>query len=568
MSNISDWSSIDDDNNKVPPDGWPEFQSPSSVNNCARAMMGASRRAYLEQPYFNPGGTIQYINSFTFSVADNAEVIDFTQFYTVGRRLKFVSPSGVVYGNVGSVRYGGGVAEIKCAIDGGEVINSKITAVYCGLEPVDTAEVIGRLPVGMILPYTAMSLPAGFLYADGNSFDPDIYTELAKIWKTGENTYLYGQEVVGGKYWVKTPDVRGKFPRYLDMGANIDPDGETRTIGETQLDAIRNISGVVASAFGGTAGGTQTGPFSYVDTNAFQDGGDGSDGEIIKTSNITFDASEAVPTADENRPINIAFPALIVAWHGVTPAENISTQDLLDAFNQMQESIDCIYDAKTEAVEDFNSEATNISSRAIATVNAVTTEAVNTVNSTTTEAVSTVNSATTEAIAEVSQKAQEITALGDSEVLKLQAEGVTQAELAQSWAVGNITEQPDGSAKYWAQSINPEQLADAELSNVTAPDEGFKNMSISWGMPDFTAGVDVTLPYTFHTEGMLWVGMISLENDIIYNLKVNGNNVGLCRGRQGRSPGDSNGYIYGSVGDTVTFEVSSWVRFYPLKGVI
>jgi hypothetical protein len=38
------WSETDASNNAPPPNGWPEGQSPSSVNDCARMMMGATKR--------------------------------------------------------------------------------------------------------------------------------------------------------------------------------------------------------------------------------------------------------------------------------------------------------------------------------------------------------------------------------------------------------------------------------------------------------------------------------------------------------------------------------------------
>lgn len=42
----STWSTTPGDNNASPPDGWPEGQSPSSINNCAREMMAALKRAW------------------------------------------------------------------------------------------------------------------------------------------------------------------------------------------------------------------------------------------------------------------------------------------------------------------------------------------------------------------------------------------------------------------------------------------------------------------------------------------------------------------------------------------
>jgi hypothetical protein len=46
MSDVSAWSATDASNTAATPDGWPEGQPPSSVNDCARAMMGAIKRWY------------------------------------------------------------------------------------------------------------------------------------------------------------------------------------------------------------------------------------------------------------------------------------------------------------------------------------------------------------------------------------------------------------------------------------------------------------------------------------------------------------------------------------------
>lgn len=46
MSDISAWSVTDASNTAATPDGWPEGQAPSSVNDCGRAMMGAIKRWY------------------------------------------------------------------------------------------------------------------------------------------------------------------------------------------------------------------------------------------------------------------------------------------------------------------------------------------------------------------------------------------------------------------------------------------------------------------------------------------------------------------------------------------
>jgi hypothetical protein len=49
MSNVSQWDNAAANNNDTPPDGWPEGQAPSTVNDCAREMQAAISRWYDDQ---------------------------------------------------------------------------------------------------------------------------------------------------------------------------------------------------------------------------------------------------------------------------------------------------------------------------------------------------------------------------------------------------------------------------------------------------------------------------------------------------------------------------------------
>ena len=52
------------------------------------------------------------------------------------------------------------------------------------------------------------------------------------------------------------------------------------------------------------------------------------------------------------------------------------------------------------------------------------------------------------------------------------------ADTAEAWAVGSIEEQPAGSAKYWAEKINPDNLADVDLSNLSSA--GNAKLPLPW----------------------------------------------------------------------------------------
>ena len=52
------------------------------------------------------------------------------------------------------------------------------------------------------------------------------------------------------------------------------------------------------------------------------------------------------------------------------------------------------------------------------------------------------------------------------------------ADTAEAWAVGSIEERPEGSAKYWAEKINPDNLADVDLSNLSSA--GNAKLPLPW----------------------------------------------------------------------------------------
>lgn len=134
---------------------------------------------------------------------------------------------------------------------------------------------------------------------DGGRFSTSIYPKLAKVYPSG----------------VK-PDARGEFIRGADMGRNVDTG---RQLLSSQGDAIRNITGiahrVVFSPYllteaGFTASGAiyDTGiPGSQTNIQTSYNVG------ATQTRGISFDASRVVPTANENRPRNIAFQYICLA---------------------------------------------------------------------------------------------------------------------------------------------------------------------------------------------------------------------------------------------------------------
>lgn len=115
--------------------------------------------------------------------------------------------------------------------------------------------------------------------------------------------------------WSEYGPARGRFIRGIDKsGQNTDPSGQ-RAPGNTQEDAIRNITGSITGVKGqgnrawdwgfrpGTSGAFEV-PFNLTKYNPYGGGEYVPEGGVGWSAN--FDASRVVPTAPENRPKNVA----------------------------------------------------------------------------------------------------------------------------------------------------------------------------------------------------------------------------------------------------------------------
>ncbi|MCF2742955.1 phage tail protein [Klebsiella pneumoniae] len=146
------------------------------------------------------------------------------------------------------------------------------------------------LPVGVPVPWPSATPPTGWLKCNGAAFSAEEYPELAKVYPTN-----------------KLPDLRGEFIRGWDDGRGVDA---WRQLLSSQGDAIRNIEGF--------ADGGISMSFDAI-RGAFYDAGTRSarmpnnTTTIDKTDDLGFDASRVVPTANENRPRNIAFNYIVRA---------------------------------------------------------------------------------------------------------------------------------------------------------------------------------------------------------------------------------------------------------------
>lgn len=152
--------------------------------------------------------------------------------------------------------------------------------------------------IGIPIPYPLSTVPTGCLAMNGQRFDKSRYPKLALIYPSGT-----------------LPDMRGEFIRGLDNGRGVDAG---RGLLSNQGDAIRNITGEFSDfmyqdeqSLSGTL--TATGAI-YRDLNIRDISATAAPSKILPQGDkIKFDASRVVPTANENRPRNIAYHYICLA---------------------------------------------------------------------------------------------------------------------------------------------------------------------------------------------------------------------------------------------------------------
>lgn len=149
------------------------------------------------------------------------------------------------------------------------------------------------LPAGSLIYYAGSVAPAGYLKANGALLSRTTYAALFAAIGT-----LFGAG--DGSATFNLPDLRGEFIRGWDNGRGVDAG---RAFGSAQGDAIRNITGYFSGA-------SACSMFDYADgafmlTQKFGVGVAG-DGTVVGYNDVSFNASWAVPTANENRPRNVA----------------------------------------------------------------------------------------------------------------------------------------------------------------------------------------------------------------------------------------------------------------------
>lgn len=159
-----------------------------------------------------------------------------------------------------------------------------------------TTALATAVPAGSVIYSASPNVLPGFMKCNGSAVSRTTYQNLYNEIGT---TYGGGN----GSTTFNIPDFRGVFLRVVDDGRGLDPG---RVLNSLQTDAIRNIVGNLFQS--GQITMTSANGVFAVTANAggFFDSGGGSG-----AGTFNFDASRVVPTAAENRPVNMPVYAMI-----------------------------------------------------------------------------------------------------------------------------------------------------------------------------------------------------------------------------------------------------------------
>lgn len=145
-------------------------------------------------------------------------------------------------------------------------------------------------PVGAPIPWPKSTVPYGYLTCNGQSFNKASYPQLAAAYPDGI-----------------LPDLRAEFIRGVDFGRGID---SGRLVMTAQGDAIRELSGSIRLQ-GVESMSQEAGVFKDGGIFKSEFSGHGTSQQYSKI--LQFDTSDVTPTANENRPRNIAFLYIVRA---------------------------------------------------------------------------------------------------------------------------------------------------------------------------------------------------------------------------------------------------------------
>lgn len=141
MSLISTWSTTAADNSMATPNGWPEGQAPSTVNNCARQMMATIRTQMNDAEWFDWGFSMSRVSGTVFRITSATSTA--VAVFLPNRRLKLLDTS-TMYGTITEASVSATTTNVTFLPDSGSLTNS-----------------FSSVQVGILSPGTNNSIPKG-----------------------------------------------------------------------------------------------------------------------------------------------------------------------------------------------------------------------------------------------------------------------------------------------------------------------------------------------------------------------------------------------------------------------
>lgn len=167
------WSTAAASNSSTPPDGWPEGQAPSTVNDCAREMMAGIRTYAQTAQWFDHGMSPTFLNATSFTVPG-----DQSAYLETGRRLKFYDAT-TLYGTI--VTASASAASTTVVIKNTTNISAQLSsfsiailsqtsnalpenASFSSITAVNAnfTTVTGVFPAGTLMPFAQAAAPTGW----------------------------------------------------------------------------------------------------------------------------------------------------------------------------------------------------------------------------------------------------------------------------------------------------------------------------------------------------------------------------------------------------------------------
>lgn len=174
------------------------------------------------------------------------------------------------------------------------------------VEQITTANINKYIPVGdqRMMPFRHEELPFGWYFRNGDNFLLDssqgrALNSLSANYKRDHNIAI---KTINGRQYINVPtafapDGRGFFERAVNGGS--------RQVGSWEDDAIRNIRGSIGNVVVSSLNDSDV--FYHSNTISPAYAGNNTGSHVV----FNFDASRVVPTAHENRPVNIGMTPVI-----------------------------------------------------------------------------------------------------------------------------------------------------------------------------------------------------------------------------------------------------------------